>query len=71
VLLGLDAPQEELEAVFAAAATQSIVKGFAVGRTLFGQPSREWLAGKIDDETLVKHIKVNYHNLITLWRQRG
>ncbi|KLV10672.1 5-dehydro-2-deoxygluconokinase [Photobacterium ganghwense] len=71
VLLGLDAPQEELEAGFAAAATQSIVKGFAVGRTLFGQPSREWLAGKIDDETLVKHIKVNYHNLITLWRQRG
>lgn len=71
VLLGLDAPQEELEAGFAAAANQSIVKGFAVGRTLFGQPSREWLARHIDDETLIKYVKANYHNLISLWRQRG
>lgn len=71
LLLGLDAPQEELEAGFAAAAHQPIVKGFAVGRTLFGQPSRDWLAQDIDDETLIKHVKANYHNLISLWRQRG
>lgn len=71
VLLGLDAPQEVLAAGFAAAAKQPLVKGFAVGRTLFGQPSKAWLAGEIDDKTLVENIKANYHNLITLWRQRG
>ncbi|WP_255391141.1 bifunctional 5-dehydro-2-deoxygluconokinase/5-dehydro-2-deoxyphosphogluconate aldolase [Photobacterium atrarenae] len=71
VLLGLDAPQEELKAGFAAAADQPLVKGFAVGRTLFGQPSREWLAGSIDDDQLIQQVKANYHNLITLWRQRG
>ncbi|MDX1301243.1 bifunctional 5-dehydro-2-deoxygluconokinase/5-dehydro-2-deoxyphosphogluconate aldolase [Photobacterium sp.] len=71
VLLGLDAPEAELKAGFDAAASNSLVKGFAVGRTIFGQPSRDWLAGNIDDSGLIEQVKNNYHNLITLWRQRG
>ncbi|OLQ72214.1 5-dehydro-2-deoxygluconokinase [Photobacterium proteolyticum] len=71
VLLGLDAPEAELQAGFNAAASNSVVKGFAVGRTIFGQPSRDWLANNIDDAELIEQIKRNYHNLITLWRQRG
>ncbi|NHB87742.1 bifunctional 5-dehydro-2-deoxygluconokinase/5-dehydro-2-deoxyphosphogluconate aldolase [Photorhabdus tasmaniensis] len=71
VILGLDAPQEELKAGFNAAAGKSIVKGFAVGRTLFGRPSLEWLKNEIDDNELIQQIKTNYHNLISLWRQRG
>ncbi|MDX7985879.1 5-dehydro-2-deoxygluconokinase [Xenorhabdus sp. 12] len=71
VILGLDAPESILKASFDAAAGKSIVKGFAVGRTLFGQPALKWLAGEIDDETLIQQIKTNYHNLIRYWRQRG
>ncbi|ALR17207.1 5-dehydro-2-deoxygluconokinase [Vibrio natriegens NBRC 15636 = ATCC 14048 = DSM 759] len=71
VILGLDAPQEELQKGFDATAGKEIVKGFAVGRTLFGEPSRQWLANSINDETLIENIKQNYHNLIALWRQRG
>ncbi|EYU16977.1 bifunctional 5-dehydro-2-deoxygluconokinase/5-dehydro-2-deoxyphosphogluconate aldolase [Photorhabdus aegyptia] len=71
VILGLDASQEELEIGFNAAADKSIVKGFAVGRTLFGQPSLKWLKNEIDDNRLIQKIKTNYHNLISLWRQRG
>ncbi|MGF1689406.1 5-dehydro-2-deoxygluconokinase [Photobacterium japonica] len=71
VLLGLDAPEAELKAGFNAAAGQRIVKGFAVGRTIFGQPSRQWLANTIDDAELIAKIKANYHNLIGLWRARG
>ncbi|WMN88673.1 5-dehydro-2-deoxygluconokinase [Vibrio parahaemolyticus] len=71
VILGLDAPQEELQKGFNATAGKEIVKGFAVGRTLFGEPSRQWLANSINDETLIENIKQNYHNLIALWRQRG
>ncbi|MBT2916341.1 2-deoxy-5-keto-D-gluconate 6-phosphate aldolase domain-containing protein, partial [Vibrio anguillarum] len=44
---------------------------FAVGRTLFGEPSRAWLAGQMDDQTLIHTVKANYHNLIILWRKRG
>ncbi|CAM3659355.1 5-dehydro-2-deoxygluconokinase [Vibrio aerogenes CECT 7868] len=71
VILGLDAPAEQLKQGFAETAGKNIVKGFAVGRTLFGEPSRQWLANQIDDQTLIDQIKSNYHNLITLWRQRG
>ncbi|MBI6549662.1 bifunctional 5-dehydro-2-deoxygluconokinase/5-dehydro-2-deoxyphosphogluconate aldolase [Xenorhabdus lircayensis] len=71
VILGLDAPEAILKASFNAAAGKSIVKGFAVGRTLFGQPSLQWLADEIDEETLIRQIKTNYHNLISHWRQRG
>ncbi|MBD2802507.1 5-dehydro-2-deoxygluconokinase [Xenorhabdus sp. M] len=71
VILGLDAPEEMLKASFKAAAGKSIVKGFAVGRTVFGQPSLKWLAGEIDEETLILQIKTNYLNLIRHWHQRG
>jgi len=40
VLLGLEAPQDELEAAFAATADAPIVKGFAVGRTCLLYTSR-------------------------------
>ncbi|MGF1760864.1 5-dehydro-2-deoxygluconokinase [Photobacterium sagamiensis] len=71
VILGLDAPEDELKAAFAQSAGKPLVKGFAVGRTIFGQPSREWLAGEIDDQGLKDKIKQNYLNLVAMWRQRG
>ncbi|TIU03334.1 MAG: DUF2090 domain-containing protein, partial [Mesorhizobium sp.] len=44
VLLGLEAPLDELEAAFAATAEAPIVKGFAVGRTIFINAAEQWLA---------------------------
>ena len=46
VLLGLEAPEDELEAAFAATAEAPIVKGFAVGRTIFADAAEHWLAGR-------------------------
>ncbi len=68
LLLGLDAPEETLKAGFAAAASAPWVKGFAVGRTIFGQPSREWLQGELDDQALIARVKGNYLRLIEYWR---
>lgn len=69
LLLGLDAPEEKLKEGFVAAAQAPWVKGFAVGRTIFGQPSRLWLQGELDDETLINQVKENYLRLITYWRE--
>lgn len=69
LLLGLDAPEEELKAGFAAAAKSPWVKGFAVGRTIFGQPSRQWLQGELDDAGLIEKVKNNYLTLIGYWRE--
>jgi len=69
LLLGLDAPEEKLKAGFADAAQASWVKGFAVGRTIFAQPSRQWLQGELDDQSLINQVKSNYLRLIGYWRE--
>lgn len=68
VILGLDAPEAELKSGFAAAAAARCVKGFAVGRTIFGHASRRWLHGELDDAALIKQVKQNYLTLIGFWR---
>ncbi|MBA0164200.1 5-dehydro-2-deoxygluconokinase [Pectobacterium versatile] len=71
VILGLDAPLETLQQGFSAAVGFPIVKGFAVGRTLFAQPAQKWLRNEIDDAELIEQVKHNYLQLIAVWRQRG
>lgn len=69
VILGLDAPLEHLKQGFAAAADIPWVKGFAVGRTIFAEPSRQWLAGRYSDAQLIEEMKQNCLNLLSYWRQ--
>jgi 5-dehydro-2-deoxygluconokinase len=67
VVLGLDAPAEELEASFALAARQPLVKGFAVGRTIFGDAARAWMAGRMDDEEAVAQMAERFRALAETW----
>ena len=71
ILLGLDAPEDELKQSFKAVAGIEVCKGFMVGRTIFGQPCREWLAGHIDDEHFKQRVAGNYMRLIQFWRERN
>ncbi len=70
LILGLDAPEEVFESVFKASKNIPLVKGFAVGRTIFGQPSKQWLANEINDDELVKEVSARYQRLIKLWKSR-
>jgi len=67
VLLGLEAPQDELEAAFAATAGVGIVKGFAVGRTLFANAAEQWFAGKSSDEEAVADMAERFEKLTRAW----
>lgn len=67
VVLGLDAPAEELEQSFAQAAKFDLVKGFAVGRTIFGEAARQWFAGAIDDAQAVNDMTEKYRNMCNVW----
>ncbi|QWT18820.1 5-dehydro-2-deoxygluconokinase [Bacillus sp. NP157] len=69
LLLGLNAPAESLAAGFADATGSSTVRGFAVGRTLFAEPSKAWLAGRIDDATLVDQARTAFEAMIRAWQQ--
>lgn len=67
VLLGLEAPKEELLAAFEATRAAPVVKGFAVGRTIFADAAREWLAGRIDDEAAVAEMAGRFGALTQAW----
>jgi 5-dehydro-2-deoxygluconokinase len=67
VVLGLDAPEAELADSFALAAKQPLVKGFAVGRTIFGNAARHWLAGHISNREAVTEMAENYQRLCAIW----
>lgn len=69
VLLGLSAPEAELVASFEVVAPFPIVKGFAVGRTIFYDVARDWLAGRIDDDAAVAALVGKFKVLVDAWRR--
>ena len=67
LVLGLDAPAENLREGFRLAARQPLVKGFAVGRTIFGAAARAWMKGEIEDADAVKRMRNNFSDLVAAW----
>ena len=67
VVLGLDAPEEDLRASFEVAASFELVKGFAVGRTIFGDAARAWMTGAISDDEAVNQMASRYARLCNIW----
>jgi 5-dehydro-2-deoxygluconokinase len=65
VMLGLEAPESEIMAAFAAATP--VVKGFAVGRTIFAEAAQRWLSGKMTDEAAAADMAARFERLATAW----
>ena len=71
LLLGLEAPQEALENAFAAARGARTVRGFAVGRTIFAEAARAWLAGTMTDDEAVADMARRFEALTSVWLRLG
>lgn len=69
VVLGLSAPQSELIQSFGPAAKCSVVKGFAVGRTIFNGAAERWFRGELDDAGAIESLSHNFKQLVDAWRQ--
>ena len=69
VLLGLNAPIAALADSFEQASASTTCRGFMVGRTIFQEPSRRWLAGELDDAGLIAAVRANFEQLISLWQR--
>ncbi len=67
VVLGLDAPEAELRASFEVAAGFDLVKGFAVGRTIFGDAARAWMKGEMNDAAAIEQMAERYTRLCEIW----
>jgi 5-dehydro-2-deoxygluconokinase len=70
VVLGLDAADEPLRQGFRDCDAIPIVKGFTVGRTIFGEPCRRWFDARLDDDGLIEAVSHNDLRLIGYWRER-
>ena len=69
MLLGLEAPEEDLARAFSVARHCGLVKGFAIGRTIFVEPALEWFAGRIDDRQAIERMGRTFARLCGLWRE--
>ena len=69
VILGLNQPIAHLVDSFRNA-TNPVVKGFMVGRSLWMDESLAWLRGEIDDTTFINKVAANYTVLVDAWRNR-
>ena len=67
VVLGLGADEGHLRESFTAAARHPLVKGFAVGRTIFADAAKAWFAGEIDDNAAVAGMEFRFRSLCDLW----
>jgi 5-dehydro-2-deoxygluconokinase len=70
LVLGQAAEEEELVESFAAAASEPLCNGFAIGRSIYGSQARRWLAGEIDDAELMSSVAEGYERMSALWQQR-
>ncbi|HJR83132.1 MAG TPA: 5-dehydro-2-deoxygluconokinase, partial [Sphingomicrobium sp.] len=68
VMLGLSAPIPDLIASFEAAASFPLIKGFAVGRSIFHDVARDWLSGRSTDGDAVDAMAARLSALVHGWR---
>jgi 5-dehydro-2-deoxygluconokinase len=69
LVLGLAADADSLAAAFQAAAPCELVRGFAVGRTIFGEPARRWLAGELGEAETIAALANNLQAVVSAWRR--
>ena len=72
LILGLDASEQELQKSFEIAAQFKLVKGFAIGRTIFATIAAQWLRQELQDEQAIKMMAQRYDKLCSIWdKARG
>src|SRR5918993_273469 len=71
LVLGQAMEEEKLAESFAAAASEPLCRGFAIGRSIYGEPARRWLAGETDDEELQSSVAERYGRMNELWQNRN
>lgn len=66
VILGLDQPIEVLAQGFSSA-TNPLIKGFMVGRSLWREPSLAWMKNECNDGQLINQVINNFKTLLNFW----
>lgn len=68
LMLGLSAPIPALITSFGAAARFPLIKGFAVGRSIFHDVATDWLSDRIGDNEAIEAMASRLSSLVQGWR---
>jgi 5-dehydro-2-deoxygluconokinase len=68
LVLGQTAEPSQLAEALGAAAEEPMVRGFAIGRAIFGPAARQWLRNEIDDDALVDLVADQFRATIAAWQ---
>jgi 5-dehydro-2-deoxygluconokinase len=71
IVLGKEMPDAQLAQVLGMARGEKLVRGFAIGRTIFSDAARQWFAGDIDDAAATSMMSTVYRRLIAAWDAAG
>ena len=69
VILGKDNTIDHLKKVFEASKSETLVKGFAVGRTIFSEAANLWLSEKINDQQATNMMSERFLNVMKTWNE--
>ena len=69
VVLGLGAREDAIAEAFRAAAPWPLVKGFAVGRSIFWTAAEAWFAGRLDDNAAVAAMAARLAAFLEIWER--
>ena len=69
LLLGLDKPMRQLSRSFKFAQSSKMVKGFAVGRSIFGKVAEKWFQEKYLIQGYV--MSDNFYKLCAIWNKNN
>ncbi|MGC6454354.1 MAG: bifunctional 5-dehydro-2-deoxygluconokinase/5-dehydro-2-deoxyphosphogluconate aldolase [Candidatus Puniceispirillaceae bacterium] len=67
IVLGKEVPDADLARVLALARSEPLVRGFAIGRTIFSDSAKQWFAGGITDEVARDMMAAAFERLIAAW----
>ena len=72
LILGLGEGEATLKESFSVAARYPLVKGFAVGRTIFAEAAAAWMRGEMNDADAVARMAERFARLCAAWdKARG
>ena len=69
MMLGLDAPESHLINAFSIAKPHKLVKGFAIGRTIFAEPAKQWLSNSMTDAEAIDAMARSFSRLVSAWEK--
>ena len=67
LLLGLEAPLDQLKKQLDVALHERWCSGFAVGRSFFAEALKHWFKNEIDEKDFIKQVSAAYGELASYW----